>query len=319
MKYFLGLLLLTSVYFLAFINMAAEEQIADSPPINEVAQEPQKELTPETPEVPQTHGTPHANLQTEIEEVTKQLQEEIKKNQETLNPQMEAQQQYISPERIIHVILAPRHRTVLSSQVSNPGIATPILHIYHRMGEIIEKDELLIKIQDDVFRASLEKATAALARYQAALYAKKQLFDDDLASFLDVKEAQANVAAAKAELTLAELQVSFCNIRSPYNGKVVGLSIEEHELPQPGQPLIELVDEDALFARSLVPSSKISSLVIGKMLKIRINETQTVVEAPIIRIGAIIDPASSTIAMEAEIDNSEGLLRAGMTGVTTVD
>lgn len=321
MKYFLGFFFISICFGLfVFINMVAEEQHIDlniaaqnanPSPSNATTSEPQKELPLNT----ESQEKPHSKLQSEIEEVSKQLQEEIKKTQETLH----SESQYLNPERMIHVILAPHHRTILSSQVSNPGIATPVLNIYHRMGESVKKGELLILIQDDVFKAGLEKARAVLKRYEAALYAKNQLFKDDLASFLDLKEAQANVASAMSELTLAELQLSFCYIRSPYNGKVVGLSVEEHETPQPGQPLIELVDDEVLLAKSLIPSTYISKIAIGKIIKIKVNETQTEVEAAISRIGAIIDPASSTIAIEAEIDNSQDLLKAGMTGVTTID
>jgi membrane fusion protein (multidrug efflux system) len=213
----------------------------------------------------------------------------------------------------IRVILDPLHKTQLSAEVSST-----VVRITKKMGERFDKGEILIQLDDAIFIAHQEEAAADLEKTKTNLSAKKQLFQQDSASLLQVKEAEADVAAAHAKLVLATQNVNACTILGPYNGKVVDISVEEFELAKVGDPLMKTVDDSILIAKLLVPSDLWNSLKREKVLQIQIKETNTVEQAVIKRIGAIIDPSSSTIRVDAEIDNSDGRLQAGMTGTTTI-
>lgn len=222
----------------------------------------------------------------------------------------------------LRVILAPYQKTVLSAQISTPilssQVSAPVTNIYFRMGESFKKNDILMRLDETVFKANVEKAKAVLRRAQAILSAKTNLYHDKVASYVELKDAEAATATADAEVVLALNQYDAAIIVAPYDGKVISLNIELYELPQPGQALIEILEDDLLLAKILVPSTFLKDIYIGKMLKINIKETETTVDAKIIRIGAVIDPASSTIAVEAEINNHDGTLKAGMIGTTYI-
>lgn len=209
----------------------------------------------------------------------------------------------------IRVIIDPELKTQLSAQVM-----TPVEKINKRMGDSFVKGEVLIHLDDDIFQGNLLKAKAALEKAETELAAKQHLYKDNNTSLFDLKEAEAAAATAKAELIVAQKNLQSSTIIAPYDGKVVDLGIEEHELPQQGKNLIELVEDKTLLAKMLVPSSHYKDLKIGKEITIDIKETGQKIKAKISRIGAVIDPSSSTIRVEAAIDNSDGKLRAGMSG-----
>lgn len=267
---------------------------------------------------PQKNARNSAELQKEIDEATEKLQMEIR--------QADKEIQQSEPARgneEVHVIIAAYHRTVLSNQISTPILSSQVSSIvekiYKRMGEYFEKGDLLIKIDDAIFRANLNKAKAAVSRARALLDTRQHLYNDNIISFLDLKEAEAAAASAEAEFVLAQTQFDGAYVTAPYTGRVVSVAIEEFELPQPGQALIEIEETDKLLAKILYPSIYYKDLVIGKTLSVHIVETGTNVDAQIIRIGGAIDPSSSTIAVDAEIDNSDVKLLPGMTGVTNVN
>lgn len=226
-------------------------------------------------------------------------------------------------QELLHVILAPKQRTVLSAQISTPllssQVSATIKKIYKRMGETFEKGETLIEIDNFVYGANVDSAVAARDRAKTVLAAKEKLFKDRIASYVDIKEAQALVAKSEAELALAQNQYESATIVAPYRGRVENLAIEEYELPQPGQALIAIVEDDVLLAKVLVPSSLWNRLAIGKQFTVNVMETGTTVVAKIIRIGAVVDPSSSTIAIDAEINNDDRTLLAGMTGTTQLE
>lgn len=209
----------------------------------------------------------------------------------------------------IRFIIDPIYRTELTSQVN-----TPVQKIYKRMGDSFKEGEILIHMDDDIFQGNLLKAQAALSRAETELAAKQQLYHDNVGSKFELVEAEANLATAKAELILAKKNLESSTLLAPYDGKVVNLYIEEHELPSSGKELIELVDDNILIAKLLVPSSRYTEIEPGKTIHLNIAETGQKIDAKITRIGAVIDPSSSTIRVEAEIDNRDGKLKSGMTG-----
>ncbi len=215
--------------------------------------------------------------------------------------------------KVYRVILEPLYLTQLSVQVESP-----VIKISKRMGDRFKEGDVLVQLDGVIFLGNLVKAKAVLEKAQVKFDAKKELFEKDIASHFDYADAKAELAEAKANLILAKKTLEMTKILAPYNGKVVGLSIEEHELPKSGSEVIEVVDDTVLLAKFLVSSSLLSEMVIGNPIYIKLAETGEIVEAKISRVGAVIEPSSSTIQVEAEIDNADGKLRAGMSGKASI-
>lgn len=258
----------------------------------------------------------------ELERIQKNFEQQIEESRQSL--EQELRETAPPPQApVIRVILAPFRRTVLSAQISTPilssQVSAPVKKIYYRMGESFKEGDVLMQIDESVFGANLQSSISELDRANVVLKARKSLFHDDISSLVDLKDAEAISARSEAQLALAKNQFDASTIIAPYNGKVVSLNIEEFELPQPGQALMEIQEDEIMLAKILVPSNLLNLLQIGKEIKIAIQETGTTHNAKIIRIGAAIDPSSSTIAVDAEIDNRDQLLMPGMVGTTTLN
>lgn len=210
---------------------------------------------------------------------------------------------------VYQVVIEPVDRTKLSALVQSP-----VVKINKKMGESFVKGEVLIQLDDRVVKSNLEKALSALDRAKVEYEAKNQLFNENVASLFELKEAESNVATAHADVVIAQRDFDASSIEAPYDGKVVLLNISEYELPKTGSELIEIVKDDILLAKLLVPSSLLKTIKIGKKFKVNLYGEDQPVIAEIKRIGSVIDPSSDTIKIEAVIDNSQGNLRAGMTG-----
>jgi len=235
-----------------------------------------------------------------------------------INSESDSKRNRNSPQGNVRVILTPLSRTILSSQISTPilssQVSAPVTKIYKRMGETFKKGDSLIEIDRTVFFANLKKSKAILIRSNTVLDARQKLYNDSISSLTELKEAQAAVETAKAELALAINQYDWALIKAPYDGRVITVFVEEFELPQPGQALVEIMEDQKIIAKALVPAVHLSQLSIGKIFKVYVQEINKTVDATIIRIGAVIDPSSETISIDAEIDNSDHLLLPGMTG-----
>jgi len=211
-------------------------------------------------------------------------------------------------QEIYHIILDPKERTRLSTRINSP-----IEKIDKRMGDSFLKGDRLIQMKNDIYEANYTKAKEVLEKAETDLEAKKSLYHDNAASLFEVKEAEAELAVAYADLVTARESFDETRVLAPYRGKVVSLFIEEFELPEQGSELIEIIRDDFLVAKFLASSKE--NLRIGMPVYIKLDETGETIDATITRISPEIDPSSKTIKVEAEIDNKRGRYVAGMSGV----
>lgn len=230
-----------------------------------------------------------------------------------LAPWLESELELI-PKDSFRVILEPRYSTTLSA-----GIESVVSVISYRLGEAFQADDLLIQLNAITYEATHRKAVALHERAKAELRIREELFVDEVASELEVAEARASKVSAEADMILAREQLNDCTLTAPYQGKVVDVFVEEHEMVRPGQPLIEIVDDTVLLAKMLIPARYLKDLSLEDEIQIRLMDNHETVTAVVKRIGAVIDPASSMVKVHAEIDNSDSRLRAGMIGTTNLD
>jgi len=213
-----------------------------------------------------------------------------------------------------YVVLEPKERAIISAR-----IPARVMKIYKWLGESFEEGEVLMQLDDTVYKPAVIRGEALVAKSEALVQAKQKLFQDKIASYLDLKEAEAVLANAQSELALARQQYEACQVVGPYRGKVVSVGIMPNEFAQIGQPIIEILSDKVFIARLLVDSTMLNQIKIGKKIKIRVRETGEDLEAVISRIGSSIEPSSGTIKVEAEIENRNRTLISGMTGVTRLE
>lgn len=217
---------------------------------------------------------------------------------------------YLNPNAI-HVILEPLHRAILTSQITSP-----IISIEKNMGESFKTGDVLIKLDDIIYRASLKKALATFSQAELTLKSREELFTADLGSLVELREAQSQYAAAAADVAVARKQLEATTITAPYQGRIVDVYVHDYELAEALEPLLDIIGDDILLARMIVDSSLLNRVNIGTVIDIYFPEANVTVPAEIIRIGAEIDPASSTIRIDAKLENKDYKLTSGMSGMT---
>ena len=106
--------------------------------------------------------------------------------------------------------------------------------LHFQDGQLVKKGDLLVTVQQDQYKAQLQQAQAQLQAQQAALlYAKTEvvrytaLLKRDAATQVDVdhwtyerQSAEANILAAQAQVAIAQLNLSYTEIRAPFDGQM---------------------------------------------------------------------------------------------------
>jgi len=214
-----------------------------------------------------------------------------------------------SPKSTILAQLSPRQQTVLSSELSARVESLPL-----KEGMAFKVGQKLVEFDCLVGRARLEKVRAAAMAAQMKLAVIKRLKEYNSTTELEEELAAAEVAKALADVNEEAAVVSKCTLKAPFSGKVAELRVFRYQFVKAGDPLMKIIDDSVLEVQFLAPSIWFSWLKSGYTFKITVNETQSVHEATVIRVGASIDPVSHTFKVVGRINNRTTDLTAGMTG-----
>jgi membrane fusion protein, multidrug efflux system len=75
--------------------------------------------------------------------------------------------------------------------------------------------------------------------------------------------AEALVESRRAALAIAEHALASTELRAPFDGKVVGLTMAPGEYVLPGQSLFSLIDVGAWYASALFPETELAHIAVG--------------------------------------------------------
>jgi RND family efflux transporter MFP subunit len=221
-------------------------------------------------------------------------------------------QAHAQPSNPLSVVFEAKQQAVLSSEVT-----AKVEHISKELGQKIAKGDLLIQLDEGSYRPNVSKNQAAASAASKNLEVTQQLIAGKSASPLDLENARKEVGMAAANVQLSQKELSGCKIYAPFSGRVKKVYAREYELVDKGKPLIEVVDDHLLQARILLPSSLFGKVHIGQSVAIAVNEIDQTTTGTVTNIGQVLDPASATFEIYADVSNTADDLRSGMTGRLT--
>jgi RND family efflux transporter MFP subunit len=209
----------------------------------------------------------------------------------------------------IRAQLMPRRYTTIAAE-----IGAKIKIIPTAEGEAFSEGQLLISFDCSIQRAQLEKANAELDAAEQTLKANVLLASLNSVGQLELDLSRSAMGRAKAEVGGNLAVLAKCDVISPFSGRIAEQRVREQQYVQPGQALLDIIDDGALELEFLVPSRWLTWIKAGRAFKISIDETRKSYPAKFIRIGARVDPVNQSVKVAAAIEGSFPELIAGMSG-----
>jgi RND family efflux transporter MFP subunit len=209
-----------------------------------------------------------------------------------------------------------------------------LLRWYKDIGSKVQKGELLAAIDTPEVdqqllqaRASREQVRAALglAKISADRWANLRKTDSVSQQEADqqasgYEQAQANLAAADANVHRLEELESFKNVYAPFSGVITRRTIDPGALINsgagvPGTQLFNIARVDPLRVYVSVPQSYAPNIKSGLKADVTLQEFpgQKFV-GTVVRTAESIDPATRTLNTEVDVPNKDGKLLPGSLG-----
>lgn len=212
-------------------------------------------------------------------------------------------------KREIRAQLMPKRYTTLAAEIGAKVNRLPVAE-----GARFRAGEQLIHFDCSLQHAQLNKARATLAAAEKVWQANRRLDELNSVGKVELSNSEAEVTKARAEVASHASIISKCTVTAPFAGRVAEQKAREQQYVQPGQALLEILDDSALELEFIVPSKWLVWLKPNHAFQVAIDETGKTYPAKVQRIGARVDPVSQSVKLSAIVDGKFNELIAGMSG-----
>ena len=202
--------------------------------------------------------------------------------------------------------LVPDEEVSLSFETSGK-----ITDIYFKEGSMVEKGQLLAKINDAPLQAELRRKEAQLRLMQDRVFRAKALLEKEAVSKEAFQEAEANLSALKAEIDGVKAEIAQTELRAPFSG-VIGLrqvSVGAYATTQTAVAM--LTKRSPLKVEFSVPERYAGTLPDGASLEFTVEGDLTPRMAKVYASDSRVDENTRTFTVRALYDNKDGKLVPG--------
>jgi RND family efflux transporter MFP subunit len=193
-------------------------------------------------------------------------------------------------------------------------LAARVAKIGFREAEAFVKGDVLVKFDCERLDAEHAAADAVWREMKLSLESNVYLDKRGAVGKIDVEVSRARADKAGSEARALAARIKQCTVVAPFDGRVVELTINEHEIPASGKPFISIVAEAAFEIDLIVPSQWMKSLSIDTPFTFTVDETGRAYDAKVLRLGAAVDPVSQTVKVIARFADRADRVVAGMSG-----
>ena len=250
------------------------------------------------------------------------------------------------PRRAVPVVVAKAAAKTVPVQVEaignveayktvsiKPQVSGPLMKVHFQEGDDVHKGQLLFTIDPRPFQAALAQAEAAFAKdsavaendrvsakryldlFQQGVAARQQ--SDDYASAAQAQDAQ--VRADQAAMETAKLNLEYCSIYSPVDGRTGSLQVHEGNLVKGNDvPVLVVINQiQPIFVNFAIPEDQLADVkkfhAAGQLRVESVipNDPGGPEQGTLSFIDNAVDAATGTIHLKAVFTNARRRLWPG--------
>lgn len=208
-------------------------------------------------------------------------------------------------------LVAPRpgHVAVLS-----PAAPSRITAVRAAIGERVRKGAVLVVFDEAVFDAAVASAAATLDAAERAAARAERLLNAGVAPRKDLELANAELASARATAANANRLKQLSALVSPIDGVVTQMNALLGANVAEGQPLVEVIDTQALDVQLNVSPAAANRIAAGQavtMFQGTASEAEPLATGAVAAVSGILDSASRGVLVRVSVQQQQRRLRIG--------
>ena len=197
--------------------------------------------------------------------------------------------------------------------VVRPEVAGRIATIAFREGERVAEGQVLVRLDDSVQKADLDRAKANLVLSRTKHERAIDLRNKGFVSTQALDELENSVKVAEADAQLMTARVNKMTLLAPFAGTVGLRQASVGDYVKEGQDIVNLESLDPLKVDFRLPELALSQLQNGQTLQISLDALpDKAYDGKVYAINPLIDANGRAIVIRAQVPNRDGKLRPGM-------
>lgn len=250
------------------------------------------------------------------------LEKELKKYEDTttLKDKIPVKIKKIKYQRFDHYFEAGGVVEPVKEAFISPETNGQIKEIYVEAGDKVKKGKLLAKLNTSITENTIDEVKTSLELATTLFKKQKQLWEKEIGSEIQYLEAKNRKESLESKLETLRSQLEMAIIRSPIDGIVDEVFQKEGELAMPGVQLMQIVNLSTIYINVDVAETYLPTIDKNDIVVLRFptypGET---IEAPIYRIGNVIEPDNRTFTVQLKIENENEKFKPNMIALIKIN
>ncbi len=162
-----------------------------------------------------------------------------------------------------------------------------------REGDAVRANQVLVRLDDRLLRAELDKAAATLRQANLDVQRLQQLMAKKLISEDALTRAQTSLEIARAQERVLRTRLGYMTIRAPFAGKIAERRIEPGDVAPKHTHLLTLIDPSELVTDVQISELVLPRIKVGDRADVRIDALgEQAYPGRVLRIYPTVDPAT---------------------------
>jgi len=192
------------------------------------------------------------------------------------------------------------------------GIA---LEILVEEGDYVEAGQVLARLEKDSYRLEVAQTQAEMNRLTNEFNRNEELYGRKLISTDEYDRSRFLLESQKATHEMANLNLSYADIRAPISGYISERLVKVGNLIQLHQAVYRIDSFDPLLAVLHVPERELNIIRLGEQVSVLFDAYPgDEFYGEVTRISPVINPETGTFRVTAELKDTTARLKSGLFG-----
>lgn len=194
--------------------------------------------------------------------------------------------------------------------VSPRGLGGQVKAINVKEGQRVSKGQLVVKLDDAIIRQQIEQAKIQLGFLQDLYNRRKNLWDQNIGSEVELISAKNNVVGQEKQIGLLNEQLAMTNVYSEVSGVVEQVNLRVGESFSPAsaaQAGIRIVNNSNLKASVNIPENYLPRVSKGTPVIIEVKDINKKFNSTISLISQVISTTNRSFNAEAKVPSDPEL------------
>ena len=198
-------------------------------------------------------------------------------------------------------------------------MAGTVEEIYVKVGEKVSKDQVLVKMENQVLRKSLQEMESSLKLVTDLYNKQKALWEQKVGSEVQYIQAKSNKEGMEARYASMKEQLDMSLIKSPINGSLEEMNVKVGQTLMPGIAVIRVVNFTSVKVVADLAESYATHVNVGDKVLIYFPDLKIEAPASINFSSRYINPVNRTFSVEAHLIKEIPNLKANMVVVLKIN